>query len=102
MDIQNSDTFSILYATDIHYIRKYALYVPAYYKVKEMVEFSKYAGFDLMALTGDIVDGNTNTNWDDVTVLVDGGWDCVLIDKKRRTLKTKRYGVNGADRQIEF
>ncbi|MCR4719985.1 MAG: metallophosphoesterase [Firmicutes bacterium] len=58
-DIQTPDTFSILYAADIHYIRKYAMLVPAYYKVKEMVEFSKYVGFDLFALAGDIVDGNT-------------------------------------------
>lgn len=58
-DIQTPDTFSILYASDIHYIRKYATYVPAYYKVKEMVDFSKYAGFDLLAINGDIVDGNT-------------------------------------------
>lgn len=59
-DLQTPDTFSILYATDIHYIRKYAKYVPVYYKLKDMVEFSKYAGFDLLALTGDIVDGNAS------------------------------------------
>ncbi|MBO5177773.1 MAG: metallophosphoesterase [Lachnospiraceae bacterium] len=58
-DVQGPDIFSILYATDIHYIRKFAMYVPAYYKVKEMVEFSQFAGFDLLALTGDLVDGNT-------------------------------------------
>lgn len=58
-DMQNSDTFSILFATDIHYIRHYAFYLPAYYKIKEMIEFSKQVGFDLMALTGDIVDGNS-------------------------------------------
>ena len=58
-DLQTPDTFSMLYATDVHYIRNYALYVPAYYKVREMVEFSKYVGVDLLALTGDIVDGNT-------------------------------------------
>lgn len=57
-DMQTPETFSILYATDVHYIRKYAKYVPAYYKLKEMVEFSKCAGFDLMAISGDIVDGN--------------------------------------------
>ena len=59
-DMQTPNTFSILYATDIHYIRKYAKYVPVYYKLKQMVEFSKYAGFDLLALTGDIIDGNAS------------------------------------------
>lgn len=59
IDAQKANTFSILYATDIHYIRKYAFYIPAYYKLKEMVEFSRYVGFDLLALTGDIVDGNS-------------------------------------------
>ena len=59
MSLQSPDSFSILYATDVHYIRKYVYYVPAYYKVKEMTEFSGYAGIDLLALTGDLVDGNT-------------------------------------------
>lgn len=57
--LQSPETFSMLYATDVHYIRKYAYYVPSYYKVKEMTEFSEYAGIDLLALTGDLVDGNT-------------------------------------------
>lgn len=57
---QNPDTFSIIYATDTHYIRKYALNVPSYYKIREMVEFSGYAGIDLFAVTGDLVDGNTS------------------------------------------
>lgn len=61
-DMQTVDTFSILYATDVHYIRKYAKYLPVYYKIKDMVEFSKYAGFDLLAITGDIVDGNATLN----------------------------------------
>lgn len=55
MSIQTPGCFSILYATDVHYIRKYAMYLPAYYKVKEMVDFSGYAGFDLFALTGERV-----------------------------------------------
>ncbi len=59
MQLQTKDALSILYATDVHYIRKYARYVQSYYKVKEMVDFSNYAGFDLLALTGDLVDGNT-------------------------------------------
>ena len=40
-DIQTPDTFSMLYATDIHYIRKYAKLVPAYYKVKESAKLQK-------------------------------------------------------------
>lgn len=58
LSIQTPGSFNILYATDVHYIRKYALYVPAYYKVKEMTEFSGYAGIDLFAVTGDLFDGN--------------------------------------------
>lgn len=56
---QTPETLSIVYATDVHYIRKYALYVPSYYSLQEMVEFSGYAGIDLFAVTGDLVDGNT-------------------------------------------
>lgn len=59
MSLQTPGSFSILYATDTHYIRKYAFYMIAYDKVKEMTEFSKYAGIDLFAITGDLVDGNT-------------------------------------------
>lgn len=59
MSLQTPDTFSILYATDVHYIRKYAISAAAYYKVREMTEFSEYIGMDLLALTGDLVDGNT-------------------------------------------
>lgn len=56
---QSPNVFSIIYATDVHYIRKYALFVAAYYKLKEMVEFSGKIGADLLAITGDLVDGNT-------------------------------------------
>ena len=28
-DMQSLETFSILWATDVHYIRKYAQYIPA-------------------------------------------------------------------------
>lgn len=59
MSEQTADTLSIVYATDTHYIRKYAMYLPSYYKIKEMVEFTAYAGIDLLAITGDLVDGNT-------------------------------------------
>lgn len=59
MSMQNSESLSIILSTDIHYIRKYALYIPSYYKLKEMVDFSGYIGADLLAVLGDIVDGNT-------------------------------------------
>ncbi|MBO5060547.1 MAG: metallophosphoesterase [Clostridia bacterium] len=59
VSLQTENTFSIIYATDVHYIRKYALNVAAYEKLKEMVDFSGFAGIDLLAITGDIVDGNT-------------------------------------------
>ena len=57
--LQSSDTFTVLYATDVHYIRKYARYVPSYYQVEEMVKFSGAVGADLLALGGDLADGNT-------------------------------------------
>lgn len=59
MALQNADIFTLLFATDVHYIRRYALYLPSYYKLKEMVEFSGYIGADLLAVAGDMVDGNT-------------------------------------------
>ena len=59
MAMQTVDGLSVILATDLHYIRKYALYVGAYYKLKEMVDFSGFIGADLLAITGDIVDGNT-------------------------------------------
>lgn len=59
MALQNADTFTLLFATDIHYIREYAPYVPVYKKLKQMVEFSGYVGADLLAVAGDSVDGNT-------------------------------------------
>lgn len=59
MALQNPDTFTMLYATDVHYIRKYALYAVVYSKLLEMVQFSGHIGADLLALSGDIVDGNT-------------------------------------------
>ena len=58
MELTTPESLSIIYATDIHYIRKYALYSPAYYKLREMVDFSGVIGADLLAITGDIVDGN--------------------------------------------
>lgn len=59
MELQTPEALSIIYATDIHYIRKYALYTPSYYKLSEMIDFSGFIGADLLALTGDSVDGNT-------------------------------------------
>ena len=59
MNIQTPDCLSVILATDVHYIRKYALYTPAYYKLNEMVDFSGFIGADLLALLGDSVDGNT-------------------------------------------
>lgn len=59
MALQSPDTFTMLYATDVHYIRKYAFYAIVYSKLLEMVQFSGHIGADLLALTGDIVDGNT-------------------------------------------
>lgn len=56
--LQTPDTLSILFATDVHYIRRFVWYMPAYYKIKEMAEFSECMGIDLFALAGDIVDGN--------------------------------------------
>ncbi len=85
--MQTADTFSILYATDIHYIRKYAKYLPAYYKVKEMVDFSKYVGIDLLAITGDIVDGNSTINhqkrdlYDIINLFRESKTTSVLISK---------------------
>lgn len=59
MATQSADTFTMLYATDVHYIRKYAFYAVVYNKLLEMIQFSGHIGADLLALTGDIVDGNT-------------------------------------------
>lgn len=59
MELQTPEALSIIYATDMHYIRKYALHTPSYYKLAEMIDFSGFIGADLLALTGDVVDGNT-------------------------------------------
>lgn len=58
MSAQTAETLTVLYATDVHYIRSYPHYVPVYKKLQEMVQFSKHIGADLLALTGDTVDGN--------------------------------------------
>ncbi len=55
---QNPDTLTVLFGTDVHYIRFYDNYAPVYEKVQEMVEFSRRVGVDLLALTGDLIDGN--------------------------------------------
>lgn len=84
---QTPETFSMLYATDTHYIRKYAPNVPAYYKVKEMVDFSGYAGIDLLAITGDLVDGNTTISrqyrdlYDFVSLVRNSKTTSVLLSK---------------------
>ena len=59
MALQTPDTFTCLYATDIHYIRKYAYYAVVYSRLQEMVAFSGHIGADLLAVTGDLADGNT-------------------------------------------
>lgn len=59
MALQSPDTFTMLYATDVHYIRKYAFNAVVYNKLQEMIAFSGHIGADLLALTGDITDGNT-------------------------------------------
>jgi len=38
--------------------------------------------------------GQVNKKWDDLEENIDGGWDCVFIDKKSRILRTKRYGID--------
>ncbi len=80
MEIQTPEGLSIIFATDIHYIRKYALYVPSYYKLSEMVDFSGFIGADLLAITGDIVDGNTTIKrqYRDL-------YDCMGVLKKSKT-----------------
>lgn len=55
---QNPDTLTVLFGTDVHYIRYYNNYAPVYEKVQEMVDFSHRIGVDLLALTGDLIDGN--------------------------------------------
>ena len=85
--MQTPDTFTFAYATDIHYIRNHPFLFTGYYKVKEMVEFSKYIGLDLIALTGDIVDGNVKIEsqerdiYDIISLVKDAKSTSVLISK---------------------
>jgi len=58
MSEQTADSFCFLHATDVHYIRSYPPLIPVYRKLKAMVDFTGYAGIDLLAVTGDLVDGN--------------------------------------------
>ncbi len=58
MAAQTPETFTLLFATDPHYIRRYPRYVPALRKVEEMVAFTGKVGVDLLAITGDLADGN--------------------------------------------
>ena len=80
MELQTPEVLSIIYATDIHYIRKYALFTPAYYKLREMVDFSGVIGADLLAITGDVVDGNNTIKrqYRDI-------FDCMNVLKKSNT-----------------
>lgn len=55
---QSASTLTVLFGTDVHYIRGYDNYAPVYEKVREMVDFSRRVGVDLLALTGDLIDGN--------------------------------------------
>lgn len=87
MSMQSADTFTMLFATDVHYIRRYALYVPSYYKLKEMVDFSGYIGADLLTVAGDIVDGNTTLDrqyrdlYDTVSLIRNSKTTSVVISK---------------------
>ena len=87
MSMQTSESLSVILSTDIHYIRKYALYIPSYYKLKEMVDFSGYIGADLLAVLGDLVDGNTTINrqyrdiYDCVGLLKNSKAQSVLLSK---------------------
>ena len=46
--------------------------------------------------------GNTDKNWGDPAFRIDGNWDCVLIDKKKRIMNIRRYGIEGFNRRIEL
>jgi len=59
---QSPSTLTVLFGTDVHFIREYINYAPVYEKVQEMVDFSHRIGVDLLALTGDLVDGNAPLN----------------------------------------
>lgn len=59
MALQNPDTMTLLFAADPHYIRHYSYYAPVYFELERMVEFSGYVGADVLAIAGDLADGNT-------------------------------------------
>lgn len=40
--------------------------------------------------------------WDEPEEKIEGGWDFAVVDKKTRTLKTKRFGIEGKDREIKL
>ncbi len=79
--------FTFLWATDIHYIRTYPPYIPVYRKLKSMVEFTKYCHTDMLAVGGDIVDGNTTLEnqyrdlFDVMSLLRGANADAFLISK---------------------
>ena len=80
MEMQTPESFSIILSADVHYIRKYALYIQSYYKLKEMIDFSGYIGADLLAVLGDLVDGNTTIKrqYRDI-------YDCMGLLKQSKT-----------------
>lgn len=80
MELQSPEALSIIFATDIHYIQKYAKFVPSYYKLKEMVDFTGFVGADLLAITGDIVDGNTTIQGQYRDI-----FDCMALLKQSKT-----------------
>lgn len=47
-------------------------------------------------------DGTRSSNFDNQNVKIRGGWDCILIDKKERILRKRRFGVPEADLDIQY
>ena len=45
--------------------------------------------------------GKLDMEWDNMSETVDGGWNCVHIDKEKRHIKIKRYG-DGAEKVINI
>ena len=46
--------------------------------------------------------GNMDSEWDNSDKKIDGSWDCILIDKKKRCVQIKRYGIEKENRNIYF
>ncbi len=83
----STEAFTFLWSTDIHYIRTYPPYIPVYKKLQSMVKFTKYCHTDMIALGGDIVDGNTTLEnqyrdlFDVMSLLKGADTDAFLISK---------------------